>query len=303
MVPLGNNQKTDANLMIVARVYGLQGPLFTAYQELLAGNQPFVRLTPVIDLGLPIKTIDPIFKWKQDYISLQAALSTSEQGYSPYVDQLVQSEVAAITAKLHNITGKNWVGAPIRPSKDEDDGAKWIFQKNSLGFLGDRDADYFWYTPQLAIDYSKGVFTVAFGVRHESTAWHTKLPSAAVPQIAPTPLPGNHAVYWNFVFNSLVGQPQGSLDYSDPAAFALPPTVDPLGVLWAQGFGTTAGCGLLAATQPVNQPNTIHCTLPFPTYVNGSLIPVQRIYLNPLTGVYPSPITVLPATIVQFFTQ
>jgi len=282
---------------------GSRDPFLRHTNNWLLFNLPFVRLTPLIDLNLPIKTINAVFKWKPDYTNLQAAFSTSEQGYSPYVDQLVQSEIASITAKLAVITGRTWIGAPIRPSKDEDDGVKWIFQKNSLGFLTDRDADYFLYTPQLAIDYSKGVFTVAFGVRHESTAWHFKLPSAAVPQIAPTPLPGNHAVYWNFVFNSLVGQPQGSLDYSDPAAFALPPTADPLGVLWAQGFGTPSGCGLLAATQPVNQTNTIHCTLPFPTYVNGSLIPVQRIYLNPLTGVYPSPITVLPATIVQFFPQ
>jgi len=295
MIKLGTNPKTDANLLLGARVYGLNPQLFVAYQQLVGRNQPFVRLTPLISL-LPVKPINPIFSWIPDFTNFSVALSTSELGYSPYVDQVIQATISKFLPALP--TG--WVGVPVRPFKDEDDGSKWIFQHSNQGLLFDRDADYLFYSPQLSIDYTKGGFTVAFGVRHESTAWHYKLPNPAVPNIAPTPAPGNHAVYWNLAFNSLSGdlQAQGGFDSTvNTAAFNPGPTADPLGVIWAYGFGTTTGCGILERLSN----NTIGCSLAFSSYTGGTLLPIGRVYVNPLTGVYPSPATILPLTIVHFF--
>jgi len=158
-----------------------------------------------------------------------------------------------------------------------------------------RDADYYVFSTQKSIDYSLGGFTVVFGVKHESTNWGD---TTAYPTIAPTPAPGNHAVYWNVAFTELGGglQAQGSFDSSLVSSTGYTPnTVDPLGVIWAQGFGTSAGC---ASLHSVN--GSIGCSVPFPTYTGGKLSIIQRVYANPLTGVYPSPITVLPATVVHF---
>jgi len=304
MIKLGTNLKTDANLLLIARIFGLNPQLFAAYQQLVGSNQPFVRLTSLDPLKpyVPVKPINPIFSWTPDYRNLSAAFSTSEQGYSPHVDQVIQAQIAGIVANLKTVSPGNWVGVPIRPFKAEDDGSKWIFQQTNQGLLFDRDALYLIFSPQVSIDYSLGGFTVVFGVRSESTAWNTKLPSAAVPNIAPTPAPGNHAVYWNFAFNGLTGglQAQGGFDSSiDTSAFtASVAPLDPLGVIWAQGFGanSTSGCGLLTH---FGNPN-IHCTTPYATYAGGPLLIFQRVYVNPATGVYPSPITILPATVVHF---